>query len=656
MNQPIKKSVALTHDHMKRVSSAKPLHAICELIWNSLDADATEIHVDFIKNALDGYEKIVVRDNGTGVSRKYIDSYLGYVGNSWKSSRHTTDKGRPIHGKKGEGRFKAFSLGGHITWCSVYAVEDTNYETHLLFHSDRLDTYDIHEEKETTQQTGLRVSVENLNKSITKLNLNDVYMNISQTFAFYLHCYPDVAIYIDGKKIDVSQEISHKQDYEFEVDGITGLNKLIIIEWENISSKSILLCKENGAVLKEYIPKPYKLRNQGYSFSAYLCSRYLDGLNEENSLELFELQPIGQSLIYKSLEIINQHFLDKVNQYHLERLARWKEDGIYPFDDIDDLSQIEVAKREIFDIVASKVEYSLPKFSQADTKTKRFTFKLLSQAIQNNPESLQTIITEVLNLPKDEQDAFAGILQKTTLSSIIKSAKIVADRLDFIAGLEELIFNHKKSLLERDQLHKILEHEAWVFDEQFALAGSERRLEEVLNLHLKHLGERADNLDDVVLSDGRTGRFDLMLSKADEIRAGEYDYLVVELKRPKQKITDEVIAQIKKYAYAVQDDPRFDKQRCRWKFIAISNEMDSYAKRERENFGGLDGCIYRANGLEIHILTWAEVITNAKARLKFYQEQLRYESNDETSLVYLKQRHAEFLPKTLSTSLTSSPP
>ncbi len=594
MKQPIKKSVALTHDHMKRVSSSKPVHALCELIWNSLDADATQIHVRFFKNALDSYDKIIVEDNGTGVSRKHIEGYLSYIGNSWKGNRHTTDKGRPIHGKKGEGRFKTFSLGGYITWRSVYKVKDTNYEIHLSFHADRLDTYDIHEEKQTKQPTGLTVSIENLNKNISRLNFDDIYMSISQTFAFYLYCYPDVAIYIDNKKIDVNQEINHKQDYEFEVDGVDGLNKLIIIEWERISSKSILLCKENGAVLKEYTPKPYRLRNQGYSFSAYLCSSYLDKLNADNSLELFELQSVGQVLIEKSLEIINQYFLKKQQQYNLERLERWKADGIYPFEEADNLSQLELAKREIFDIVASKVEDGLPKFSQTDTKTKRFAFKLLLQAIQNNPESLQTIITEVLNLPKDEQDAFAGILQKTTLSSIIKSAKIVADRLDFITGLEELIFNHKKSLLERDQLHKILEHEVWVFDEQFALAGSERRLEEALNLHLKHLGERADG-GEVRLSDGRQGRLDLMLSKADEIRAGEFDYLVVELKRPSQKITDEVIAQIKKYAYAVQADPRFDKQRCHWKFIAVSNELDDYAKRERAERE--DGRIYHAKGL-----------------------------------------------------------
>lgn len=647
MKTPIQKAVKLTPDHMKRVSHTKPIVALCELIWNSLDADATDIHIQFIKNALGGYDKIVVKDNGTGITTSQINNHLGYIGNSWKTKRNTTTSGRPIHGKKGEGRFKAFSLGGLITWGSIYKDKNNIVQTKVVFNSDNLDKYEIYAEESTShQQTGLTVCIENLNPAISKFDLDNAYKALSQTFAFYLHCYPSINIYLDNKKIDINQEISSHHEYEFNIDGFQKAKKLIIIEWVNIKSKSILLCKQNGAVLTEHTPKPHKIRNYNYSFSAYICSEYLDKLNDDSTLDLFELQPTGILILDKAYELINEHFSNKLQQQNLERLTRWKQDGIYPFEEDDNLSQIEVAEREIFDIIATKVEENLPKFTQADKKTKRFTFKLLSQAIQSNPSSLQTIITEILSLSKDEQDDFAGILQKTTLSSVIKSAKIVADRLDFLTGLENLVFNHKQSLLERDQLHKILEHEAWIFDEQFALAGSERRLEEALALHLKLLGQRQDN-DDVMLSDGRHGRLDLMLAKADEVRAGEFDYLVIELKRPSQRINDEVINQIKKYAFAIQDDSRFDKERCRWKFIAVSNELDSFAKREASSNDRPKGCIYNGDNLQVYIMTWAEIITNAKARLKFYQDQLNYASNDSNSLAYLKEKYEQFLPKTI---------
>lgn len=317
---------------------------------------------------------------------------------------------------------------------------------------------------------------------------------------------------------------------------------------------------------------------------------------------------------------------------------------IYPFEDIDDMGVIETAKRGLFNVIASKVEDNLPKFNKVDNRTKKFTFKLLSQALQDNPQSIQKIITEVLSLDQDEQDNFAQLLNKTSLSSIIKSAKVVADRLDFLEGLESLIFNHKKTLLERDQLHKILDNEAWIFDEHFTLSGTEKRLEDVLNIHLKKLGKRSDNDSSVLINGEKQGRVDLMLSKAVQIRPEHYDYLVVELKRPSKKIDDAVVSQIMDYGMAVKDDERFDKSKSNWKFIAVSNELDPMAEARSTEKNRPHRCVYHNDAIEIYVMPWSEIISNARARLKFYQDQLQYEADDETTNSYLTNIYKKYLP------------
>src|SRR5690606_37811903 len=124
---------------------------------------------------------------------------------------------------------------------------------------------------------------------------------------------------------------------------------------------------------------------------------------------------------------------------------------------------------------------------------------------------------------------------------------------------------------------KILEKEAWLFGEEFALAGSELPLEEVLDKHLGKLGKRADDAP-VEVGEGKTGRIDLMLHKVVQPRTGEYDYLVIELKRPSQKINSEVLGQIESYAMAVASDERFQGVKAQWTFVAVSNELDDYAK------------------------------------------------------------------------------
>lgn len=261
---------------------------------------------------------------------------------------------------------------------------------------------------------------------------------------------------------------------------------------------------------------------------------------------------------------------------------------------------------------------------------------------------MQEIIGEVLGLKKEAQDELAELLRKTPLSAIIGSAKIVANRLDFLVGLEALLFDKesKRRLLERDQLHKILEKESWLFHEEFGLAGSEQRLEEVLQKHLEKLGKRKDDIDPVKLPDGKAGRIDLMLQKVVQPRMGQYDYLIVELKRPSKKIDSEVLNQIESYAIAVASDERFRGVPATWTFVAISDELDDFAKRKANQRNWPKGKVFDDAELNITVWVreWAEVINDARARLGFVNKQLAYEADRGSAKTYLKRAHAKFIP------------
>jgi hypothetical protein len=54
--------VEVQEDFLERLTSASPLQAVSELIWNSLDAEATRISVEVDNNAL-GIEAISVNFN-----------------------------------------------------------------------------------------------------------------------------------------------------------------------------------------------------------------------------------------------------------------------------------------------------------------------------------------------------------------------------------------------------------------------------------------------------------------------------------------------------------------------------------------------------------------------------------------------------------------
>jgi Histidine kinase-, DNA gyrase B-, and HSP90-like ATPase len=105
-------SVSVQNDYLERMSKTRPINAVAELVWNSLDADADKIKVKLFENEMGGLEKLTVTDNGHGLDYALAEQAFGSLGGSWKKKeRKTRGKKRFLHGRQGKGRFSAFALG-----------------------------------------------------------------------------------------------------------------------------------------------------------------------------------------------------------------------------------------------------------------------------------------------------------------------------------------------------------------------------------------------------------------------------------------------------------------------------------------------------------------------------------------------------------------
>ena len=114
-------SVEVKPDFVDKQTRARPVPALAELIWNSLDADATRVFVEFEYGDLaGGMSKITIRDNGVGFPRDKASGLFTSLGGSWKRLTRVTGDGRQIHGQEGKGRYKAFALGRSVTWHVVH--------------------------------------------------------------------------------------------------------------------------------------------------------------------------------------------------------------------------------------------------------------------------------------------------------------------------------------------------------------------------------------------------------------------------------------------------------------------------------------------------------------------------------------------------------
>lgn len=253
-----------------------------------------------------------------------------------------------------------------------------------------------------------------------------------------------------------------------------------------------------------------------------------------------------------------------------------------------------------------------------------------------------------MELPAEKRDELAALLESTTLSSIISASKLVGDRLNFLSGLELMVFNHetKKVVKERKHLHKLLERETWLFGEEYNLSASDNSLDEVLRKHLSGLGlEVALDAEPVLRADGKEGIVDLMLSRTiRQAHADEHEHLSVELKRPTQPITSKILQQVKDYAFAVADDERFADTKTRWSFWAVSGDVAQDVRKEATQQNRPQGLAYDDGRVKIWVRSWSQILDSAKARLRFFQEALQYEVTESGTLDHLRQMYDAFLP------------
>ena len=108
-------TVSVAPSHLVSLARCAPSVGIKELIWNALDADATDVRVRLLEQgALHDVGRVEVKDNGTGIDVTRVDQSFSALGWSWKKPAATTPGGRLLHGLSGRGRFQAGGIGSRM--------------------------------------------------------------------------------------------------------------------------------------------------------------------------------------------------------------------------------------------------------------------------------------------------------------------------------------------------------------------------------------------------------------------------------------------------------------------------------------------------------------------------------------------------------------
>ena len=617
------------------------------MIWNSLDADANVIKVNLVRNGIDELSAITVVDDGNAIPFPEAQKLFGSLGGSWKrKQKHTKEAKRFLHGQNGEGRFQALQLGRISEW-NITCMDNgalKNYQ--ISINKDNLKEFQITELVKATKgsNSGATVLVSELGAHAKKCLAIPIRHELEQIFALYLLQYPNVKIYFDDVPLDVSTNIH--RNTSIDLPNITSDEpvSLEIVEWNIKTKNEIYLCNNTGFPIEEITPS---INTTGYNFTAYLKSDYFSQLFLQNQIELWEMDDLVVKSVETAKDLIRDHFRELASKKATGLIEEWKEQEVYPFTE-EPKDTIEEVEQQMFNVVALNVNQYLPSFESSDIASKRMNLRLLRSALEKDPTDLKKILAEILELPEGKRRDLANMLDYTTLTDIISATKTISARLEFIKGLESLLFDEpsRSNLKERQQLHRIVAENVWVFGEQYSLSVDDQSLTKVLKKHAETLKLDVNFDKPVLKSDGKRGILDLMLSrKIQLVGTRVQEHLVVELKRPKAIIGQSEINQVVAYARAVAQDERFHSTSVNWEFWLVGNDVSEDAIALANQIDRVPGLLYRISNpsISVWVKTWAQIIEDCNSRLQFFSDELKYIPDPTESLKKVKDIYHKYL-------------
>lgn len=627
-----------------------PPIGLCELVWNAFDEDAKKVEVIVDSNGLSGIERITVADDGNGMNLERAEIAFSRAGDSWKLAPGThSSSGRAVHGKYGRGRFAAFALGDLVTWTSTSeAVEGGLLSTiRILGNRSDLQYFEIETLKAPDRARGTEVSILQLtDEAIEAFDRPDeLRQRLLTEFALHLSRYEDFSIEFMGTRIVPSKAIDNQRTLDVPMpEGCEGQAKLTVIEW-NLTNveRRLYLCNEDGAIMDELTTK--SIHAPGAEFTAYLA---WDGFETDQPLLLEgESDDPRSKVLSAARELLREFLKEGARRREAETVKRWRAEGVYPYRG-EPKSSLEKATRETFNVVALAASRTIDEAKSRNAKG--LALSLLRETFEKDPEGLLPILREVTSLPAARLDELKVILEQTSLSHLIQMGREVGDRIEFLNGLNAILFDRRtrSRLLERRQLHRILANQTWIFGEEWSLTGDDERLSEVLKKYLSKLDNAelvsaAIPVEEILREDGRIAIPDLVLGRSMATNTDRLEQLVVELKRPNHKLNADDVTQLRSYASAITNDERFAQPNVHWDFVLVGNDLTREVQEMREAFE-LHGLVQPSKRYRLFVLQWAELISAGHHRLKFVQNSLQYQSDRDSGLAWMREHFGEYLP------------
>lgn len=336
--------------------------ALAEYIWNSFDAQATIVQLNFEANSLGRLESFSISDNGTGINIETIDDTFGNFLDSNK--RDPFHKDRFQKGRKGKGRYAFNIFANNCSWATTFEGPDEK----LLSYNIVINKGDLHNyftDDKIVAKNNITGTIVNFNdffdlsaKSLSNKEFVD-YLSSEFGWFLFLNREKGFEIMINGVKLAYNEMIGDNEELTYPIGGDSF--KIVFIRWnQKIGDKYYFyfLDQNQKEATKEYT----SFNNKAIEFhhSVYVESPFFDSFHEtldDNPVlgfaEKNQTHPTYKTLLNALKDLVSKKEKHYVRDIQADKLIKeYQSKGILPESKIKS-NDLETVVKEIYCAVPS---------------------------------------------------------------------------------------------------------------------------------------------------------------------------------------------------------------------------------------------------------------------------------------------------------------
>ena len=628
--------------------------AFCELMNNSLQAKSKNIYITIDQAREDELtptlvKQIIIKDDGIGVCESEFSYKILHIGTDAKN------------GGKGIGRFAALQIGSSATIETVgydeinkqftktsLSITEDFFKSHKDISKIPINTTD--EVLTGKHNTYYQVTINNLYSTsrtdIDKKKKLDENLLVDKIMDAIFVRYPvkifnkDVNFYVNGSYLNptdfvVGNPYKPKTTY---IDK-KGVPHDIFFTYLNIKSSvptiKVFLTVGNAGI--NTVAASFEFDAQWLSPKIGTWFVYIDSeLFTTDMLRNFDfgdLDENGKHIRSFIKDHLNNFFKEKNKEFDNFK-TNLRNDVYYPYKSGSATSNSKVI---IFDKLAYLVEEKYHILNE-QSSLREIVYPLIDKSIASG--SFKNILSSILKLDKKFIVKFNDLLEKAELEDVIEFSEKVATKQNDLEFLEKIVYGDiSNCILERKQLHKVLEKMLWVFGEQYSDSTkllSDKNLENnLLKLRDEFLpfiaSKDKENL--IELSEKKLKSItDLFLYSEKILDEDSREILIVELKAPKVNLSKKELQQAKDYAYQIEKKGEFSNNLF-YKILLVGSDFTDQTKSEIKGTSKdkKNPYFYWANdnnNIEVWVIKWSDLIENTKRKLKYISAALKIKDVD----------------------------